>query len=226
VRTRFQVPLENWKLSTGVSSLHELKVINCEMDEDQILPMLQACRELRKFIFCWDQPLSDGDVMNEEWDFGVDVAPWIVRGLEQSRATMEVLDLSGKHPIRHDTMSLGNLTSFDHLLTLRVPAAMVINPDPSSSGRRTLHILPTSLKNMHLIVGGVSKDQVLPPDVLDFVRHEEWASALKTLTITWQDADVFYKKAFEMNSVAGYKLLQMACGERGIAFKFKVISRF
>ena len=123
-------------------------------------------------------------------------------------------------------MSLDNLTNFNHLLTLRVPMAMVINLNTSFSGQRTLYILPTSLKNMHLIVDSVPKDELLPSDLLDFVRYEGWALAVETLTITWQDADVFDIDAFEMNSMAGYELLKMACGERGIVFRFEMISRF
>ena len=82
------------------------------MDEDDVITLLRACRELRRFAFHWDQPWSDEDVMVEEWDDGINVAPWIIRGRQQSRDTLEVLDLKGQSPIRHDPMSLGSLTAF------------------------------------------------------------------------------------------------------------------
>ena len=63
--------------------------------------------------------------------------------------------------------------------------AIVINLDTSFSGRRTLYILLTSLKNIYLIISGVLKDEVLSLDLLDSVRHEEWASVLEILIITW-----------------------------------------
>jgi hypothetical protein len=142
-----------WNIPPGISSVHELEAKNCKMDESNILPMPEACNELRKFAFSWDQPWSDEDVVDEEWDFGIEVAPWIIRGLQRSKATLEVLELSGKHPLRRDTMSLGSLTDFDHLLTLHVPAAMIIDPDSSSSGRRTLNMFLISLRHLHLFAG-------------------------------------------------------------------------
>jgi hypothetical protein len=39
----------------GISSVHELEVKNCKMDESNILPIPEACNELRKFTFRWDQ---------------------------------------------------------------------------------------------------------------------------------------------------------------------------
>jgi hypothetical protein len=142
------------------------------MSEEDVFPLLEACSELRKFTLRWDQPWADKDVTDEEWDFGINVAPWIIRGLQRSRATLEVLDLSGEQPIRHDTMSLGNLALFDCLLNLRAPAPMMINQDSSPSRRQSLHMLLTSLKKLHLIVGSVSREKLLPSELLDYVQSE------------------------------------------------------
>lgn len=45
------------------------------MGDEDILPLLEACTELRRFTFWWDQTWSDEDGMDEDWDHGVDVAP-------------------------------------------------------------------------------------------------------------------------------------------------------
>ena len=212
-----------WKICPGISFLHDLEVTDCEMGEEDILPLLEACSELRKFTFWWDQPWSDEDVLSEELDYGIDVAPWIINGLQRSKATLEVLDLSGRQPIRHDTMSLGNLTNFDRLHTLRVPAAMVINPDSSFSGGRTLHMLPESLKTLHLIVGYVSRELILPSEVLDCVRCKSWGPALKALTITWQLMTIFHEEVSEICTMAEYQLFKDACEGRGIVFRFETL---
>lgn len=159
-----------WTMRPGISRLHDLEVTNCEMTEDDILSILEPCSELRKFTFWWDQSWSDEDIINDEWDLGIDVAPWVIKGLQGSKATLGVLDLSGNELIRHDTMSLGDLTKFDHLLKLRVPAPMVINPDDLTSGRRTLSMFPTSLRYLQLIVGSVPSNNTLPSELLDCVR--------------------------------------------------------
>jgi hypothetical protein len=205
-----------WRIRPGVSLLHELELIHCQMSEEDVFPLLEACSELRKFTLRWDQPWADEDVRDEEWDFGINVAPWIIRGLQRSRATLEVLDLSGQQPIRHDTMSLGNLAVFDCLLNLRAPALMMINQDSSPSGRQSLHMLPTSLKKLHLIVGGVSRGKLLPSELLDCVQSETWGSTLEVLTITWQHTEPFHEETSEITTTVEYQLLKSACDKRGI----------
>jgi hypothetical protein len=93
-----------------------------------------------------------------------------------------MLDLSGKHHIHHNMLSLGELTKFDLLPTLPVP-----DGDQSRQfdiGQRWLCMLPTLLRNLHLIVGSILSKNRLPSELLDCVRCERWGSALKTLTIT------------------------------------------
>jgi hypothetical protein len=185
-----------------VSLLHELELTHCEMDDEDIFLVLEACNDLRKFTLRWDQPWADEDVMDEEWDCGINVAPLIIRGLQRSRAALEVLDLSGIQPIRHDTMSLGDLATFNHLLTLRTPAPMVINPDSSLSERLTLHMLPRSLRNLHLIVASVSRGKTSVSELLGCAESRKWCPALQVLTITWSHTEQIHGQTSEITNMS------------------------
>ena len=52
----------SWGIRPGISLLHDPILINCEMVEEDIIPVLEACSELRKFTLRWDQPWSDKKV--------------------------------------------------------------------------------------------------------------------------------------------------------------------
>ena len=204
-----------WSIEAGVSGVHSLELTRCGMDEDDILPLLQACRELRRFTFYWDQPWSDDDVMDDEWDEGINVAPWIIEGLQRSRDTLEVLDLRGQSPIRQDTRSLGRLTAFSRLHSLCVPAVMVLNPNDLSPPRRTLHLLPKSPKNLRLIIAGGPGEEMLESELLKCLRLEPYLPALAVLTITWHRQHPFRPPNF--------RCLERACRDRGVAFAFEMI---
>jgi hypothetical protein len=47
----FSPPGRSWRIDAGVSDMHCLKLTHCGMDKDEMLPLLRACRELRKFKF-------------------------------------------------------------------------------------------------------------------------------------------------------------------------------
>ena len=55
-----------WSVDAGVSGVHNLELTRCELNEDEVLALLQACRGLRNFKFHWDQPWSDQNVMDAE----------------------------------------------------------------------------------------------------------------------------------------------------------------
>ena len=156
--------------------------------------------------------------MDDERDYGINVAPWIIEGLQQSRDTLEVLDLVGQSPIRHDTMSLGSLTDFSRLHSLCVPAVMVINPDNLSPPRQTLHLLPSSLKTLDLIVAGGPGEEMLESELLKCLRLEQSLPALAVLTITWQR-----QRLFRPSDPPSFRCLKRVCSDRGVALVFKTI---
>ena len=211
-----------WSVGAGISGLHKLELTRCELVEDEVLPLLQACKELRKFTYHWDQLWSDENVMDHEmdddWDDGINVAPWVIEGIQRSKNTLEVLKLTGLTPIRHDTMSLGSLTPFPRLHSLCVPAVMVLNPDDMSPPRRTLHFLPRSLKNLNLIVAGVPGEEILESELLECLRPKKWAPAFERLTLTWRRQHLH-----RSNDAPSYISLEKACLDHGVVFAFETI---
>ena len=217
-----------WDVDAGVSGVQNLELTRCELDEDEVLPLLQACRALRKFTFHWHHSWSDEDVMDHEidddWDDGINVAPWIIKGLQGSKNTLEVLKLTGQTPIRHDTMSLGSLAAFPRLHSLCVPAVMVLNPDDMSPPRRTLHCLPSSLKNLNLIVAGVPEEGTLESELLECLRPKKWSPDIESLTLTWQQQwQQQCQRQYHSNDAPSFKYLETACLDHGVVFTFETL---
>ena len=204
-----------WSIGGGVSGIHNLELTRCMMGEDDVLPLLRACGQLRMFTFHWNQPWSDWEAVYEEWDEGINIASWIMEGLPQSRNTLEVLYLQGQSPFRRDPMSLGSLTAFPRLHSLCVPAVMVLNSNMSPP-QRTLQLLPNSLKDLNLIIAGVPEEEILESELLECLRHEERYPALAVVTITWH-------RYYMLDDMPRFPSLERACGDRGIALAFESI---
>ena len=205
-----------WQPLRGVSSVQDLELRRCQSSEEEVVAMLQACKTLKRFTYQWDQPWSDDDVLNENWDFGIEIGPLLMEALAPSKETLEELELSGLTPIRNDTMSLGALADFVNLKALRVPSVMILNKSHDSVKRSLIDSLPTAIENLSLATHGLPGEASLASELLRFVQHKERSPALVELAVKHEN-----RFMSSVDSTPDFTLLKAACDGAGISFELE-----
>ena len=199
-----------------LSPIQTLDLTHCGLDEVEFFNVLSICSELRILRYHWDKPWSDEDVIDDERDSENDVGPRVIAGLEQSRGTLQVLEVKGDKPLRHDALSLGSLMAFTRLQSLCVPAVMVLNPTYLFLSQLTLKYLPESLKHLHLVDAEIAGEERLESVLLTQLDLLNSFRSLTTLTITWRVV-WFWLKLHEAEPPT-FRQLRRSCNDRRTGF--------
>lgn len=214
----FSEPLRtHWTIENRCSAIQSLELSDCGLAEDEIFNILGACGELRRFTYHWNQPWSDNNVWDDEWDDGIDVASWIIEGLKPSSDKLEVLQVTGSTSLRHDATPMGNLVAFSRLQSLCVPAVMILNSNARSPSQDTLQFLPRTLKHLRLVDAETIGDATIESKLLKCLCAHENFVALASLTLDWQlNAGQSDRPRF--------RRLEEFCRHRGIDFTLNLYS--